>query len=138
MLARKTIKPGLKFRDDSLGSQPSHYRIHEVIEVNEDAFQATHLPSGNVRPFPLTDEVLENLTSIGSTPLARVDFDCLVGEEVKLELAYGSTLTGIVSAIIYHTIKINGRDHRLVGEIELDRSGSTRFKAAEVVSIDQI
>jgi len=129
------LKPGVRFKDEGLVSQPAEYRIHEVVKVEDETIIARHLASGNVRNFPRKPEALANLKLVNDKPMASADLDALVGSHATLNLVDGGTISGYVSAVTYLLINVNGTVFKQLNELEVDRSGSTRYKINEIKSI---
>lgn len=138
MLSEAAQKKGIKFIDAGLTSQPRHYCVHIINEVNEDNIIAKHVASGSDRTFSRTDTGLKNLNPITSIPDVQSNLDCLVGEKVRVALSFGATITGTVTAIFYKVILLDGEELNQVSDIEIDRSGSTRYAWSEVESIQTI
>jgi len=131
------VQPGLKFHDNGL-SQPPEYRAHIIVAEGDRWFDAKHLASGNVRRFEKTDEAMGRLEVIGEHPIMHANMDNLIGERVRVFLTMGSNLSGLVTAVRYCTVDINGKTFRFVREIELDRSGGSAYPLHEIVKVQSV
>lgn len=129
------VKPGRKFHDDGLKSQPTEYRVHVVEAVDGDRFTARHVASGNTRPFALTQEGTANLRVINRHPHGDANLDHLVGARVVVELTMGSKVRGEVTAVRYETMTVEGATIRYVREVEIDKAGGSSYPPSEIVGI---
>lgn len=132
------LHEGIKFHDPGLLSSPPEYRVHKVTKVGAEHMEAVHMASGNVRRFPLETDVLGPLQVIEARPTAVATLDGMIGDRVKIVLVNGTSLTGVVTAIRYHEVPIDGSRLRAPKEIELDRSGTTSYAWAEITQITTI
>jgi hypothetical protein len=132
------LREGVKFIDPGLLSSPAEYRLHRVTKIGTDEMEAVHLASGNLRRFALEPEVLGKLQAIDGRPSATATMDGLVGERVKIVLVNATSVTGIVTAVRYHEVPIDGGRHRSPREIELDRSGTTSYQWHEIKTIETL
>lgn len=130
------LKPGLKFNDSTMATQPAHRRIHIVVAVGESDMRALHIASGAERTFNLTSEALEALKVVPSEPDATADLDCLVGKNVRLKLKDGGSVKGRCTGILYHNFEIDGVQARTIASFELDRSGTTTYGANDITQIE--
>ena len=135
----RSIKPGMKFIDSRMTSQPKEYRVHRVVSVDNDAerFTAEHIATGLPRTFGMGPDVLAPLIEIGK-PVVMANLDGLIGEKVRIGLTDGGTLHGLITAIRYHEIDLDGVKARSVSEVEIDHSGATSYKWGEIASITKI
>lgn len=131
----RSVEIGKKFIDPGLTSQPGEYRVHRVTALHADHFEAEHIASNTMRRFPRTLEAISKLHEVGPAPMVVAVLDGLVGEKVRINLADGGRLHGMVTAIRYHEVAIDGTVCRSVKEVEIDRSGATSYKWTEITSI---
>jgi hypothetical protein len=135
MIRPSQLKPGLKFNDPMMTTQPAHRRIHIITDVGDGSMKATHIATGAERTFNTTTEALDELKVVPSEPDVTADLDCLVGERVTLSLKDGGRVKGRCTGIIYHAMDIAGTPSRTVSAFELDKSGTTTYKLTDLSSI---
>lgn len=133
----RSIRPGAKFIDPHMTSQPKEYRVHRVVSVDGDRFTAEHIATGIHRTFGMGPDVLSAFVEVGK-PVVMATLDGLVGEKVRIALTDGGTLQGTVTAIRYHVLTLDGIEARSVSEVEIDHSGATSYKWGEIASITKI
>jgi hypothetical protein len=127
------VKPGLKFIDPRLITQPPAYRVYIVESVSGyEHFIATHVHTGRSRTIQLREEDVTPLQAIGRFPIVQVNLDVLVGDRVRVELKDGTSLHAKLTAVHYAECRIEGATARFVKGVEFDHSMSNTF------SLDQI
>lgn len=136
-LPRPLLKPGALLYDNDAKTLPPHRRIFKLtaLPTKKDELVMVHVASGSSRTVSMTAPGLE---LVPDKPDMAANLDCLVGSQLKLALASGTSLSGYCTGIVYHIIKVDGREERQVSAIELDHSGSTTFPWSDIIEIKKL
>ena len=141
MLHPVNVKPGTKFIDHGMLSQPSSHRVHRIVELVLGGFRALHVATGVIREFT-HQKSLDELVIVPGAVDAMANLDWLVGEDIRLTIiGTGTTITGRVTAVTYRdvpyiTSKDKPRTLRFLDAIELDKSMATTYTSAMVERIE--
>lgn len=134
-----SVKPGIKFIDDTLLTVQPQHRLHRIVEMTRGGFKAVHVATGNTREF--TTSQINDLRQVPGGVDAMANMDWLVGEKIAITIrGSGTTISGIVTAIDYLEVAYKdaggvGKKLKMLGTIELDKNGATRYEAAAIEGI---